>query len=88
MVVKEIIQDLESGEKSNWAWAIGVFLVSKNDLLKQYLKKALLDDKKFRAKAVLSILNASKITSQDTVSLFHIEEAEVGNTFSITVYFQ
>lgn len=88
VVVKEIIQDLESGEKSNWAWAIGVFLVSKNDLLKQYLKKALLDDKKFRAKAVLSILNASKITSQDTVSLFHIEELEVGNTFSITVYFQ
>ncbi|MFB0965637.1 MAG: RNB domain-containing ribonuclease, partial [Patescibacteria group bacterium] len=86
-VTKEIINDLENGEKSNWAWAIGVLLVSGNDKIKKYLKKALLDDRKFQAKAVLSLLGVTKITSADEGYLFEIVEREVGNEFSITVNF-
>jgi hypothetical protein len=87
-VVQEIIADLENGEKSNWAWAIGVLLVSGNDEIKKYLKKALLDDKKFRARAVLSLLNTTKVTASDKEYLFSIVEKEVGNEISITVHFR
>jgi hypothetical protein len=88
VVAKEIINDLENGEKSNWAWAIGIFLVSKNETIKQYLKKALLDDKQFRAKSALALLHTTKISSTDTESLFDIQEIESGNSFSIVVKFQ
>lgn len=88
VVVKEIINDLENGEKSNWAWAIGVLLVSGNEEIKKYLKKALLDDRKFRAKAVLSLLNTTKVASSDEDYLFRIVEKEAGNEFSITVFFR
>lgn len=87
-VAKEIIHDLENGEKSNWAWAIGVFLVSGNDKIKKYLKKALLDDRKFQAKAVLSLLCVTKVTASDESYLFDIEETEVGNQFTIAVKFR
>lgn len=87
-VTNEIINDLETGEKSNWAWAIGVLLVSGNEKIKKYLKKALLDDRKFQAKAVLALLGVTKITSADEIYLFDIVEREVGNEFSITVNFR
>lgn len=87
-VTTEIINDLENGEKSNWAWAIGVLLVSGNDKIKKYLKKALLDDRKFQAKAVLALLSVTKVTSADEDYLFDIIEREVGNEFSITVNFR
>ncbi|OIO77373.1 hypothetical protein AUJ87_01480 [Candidatus Gracilibacteria bacterium CG1_02_38_174] len=88
VVVDEIINDLENGEKSNWAWAIGVLLVSGNEDIKKYLKKALLDDKKFRAISVIALLNTTRISSTDEAYLFHIEEREEGNEFSIAVYFR
>ncbi len=87
-VANEIIHDLENGEKSNWAWAIWVLLVSGNEEIKKYLKKALLDDRKFKAKAVLSLLSVTKILNSDTLYLFDILEKEEGNQFSITVVFQ
>lgn len=86
-VTKEIINDLENGEKSNWAWAIGVLLVSGNEKIKKYLRKALLDDRKFQAKAVLALLSVTKVTSADEGYLFDIIERENGNEFSITVNF-
>ncbi len=61
VVVDEVINDLENGEKSNWAWAIGVLLLSGNEEIKKHLRKALIDDKKFTAKAVLALLNVTKI---------------------------
>lgn len=85
-VVKEIIHDLENGEKSNWAWAIGVLLVSGNEPIKKYLKKALLDDRKFRAKAVLSLLSVTKVTTSDDDYLFRFDESEVDNEYAITAY--
>lgn len=88
LVVNEIIHDLENGEKSNWAWAIGVLLVSGNEDIKKYLKKALLDDRKFRPKAVLSLLNTTKILSADDAYLFQITEHEKANEFSIAVAFK
>jgi len=86
--VDEIINDLENGEKSNWAWAIGVLLVSGNEDIKKYLKKALLDDKKFRARSVLSLLNVTKILASDKDFLFQIIEKEMETKFSITVEFR
>ncbi len=88
VVVNEIIHDLENGEKSNWAWAIGVLLVSWNEDIKKYLKKALLDDKKFRTNSVIAILNTTKISSTDNQYLFHIEEREIENEFNIVVVFR
>lgn len=88
IVVNEIINDLRNGEKSNWAWAIGVLLVSGNEDIKKYLKKALLDDRKFRAKAALSLLNVTKILATDELYLFEIVEKEEGSEFSITVKFK
>lgn len=87
-VTGEIIHDLENGDKSNWAWAIGVLLVSGNDKIKACLKKVLLDDRKFQAKAVLALLNVTKITSADSENLFEIVENESGNKFSITAIFK
>jgi len=84
-VVDEVIKDLEHWEKSNWAWAIGVILVSKEYDLKRYLKKALLDDRKFRPKAVLSILNVTKILSSDSGFLFHIDEITLTQGYHIEV---
>lgn len=88
VIVEEIINDLESWEKSNWAWSIWVLLVSNDGDIKKYLKKALLDDKKFRAKAVFSLLNLTKILPTDQDFLFEIIEEEVWNQFSISVKFK
>nr|MDD3720673.1 RNB domain-containing ribonuclease [Candidatus Gracilibacteria bacterium] len=88
IVEDEIINDLKNGERSNWAWSIGVFLVSGNDEIKKYLKKALLDDKKFTPKSVLALLNVTKILSSDDNYLFEITEEEKGNQFCITVTFR
>lgn len=88
LVVDEIINDLRNGEKSNWGWAIGVLLVSGNEDIKKYLKQVLLDEKRFRAKAVLSILNTTKVSTSDKNHLFEIIEEERGNEFSITVKFR
>ena len=87
VIVEHIIEDLEYGDKSNWAWAIGVLLVSENDEIKQCLKKVLLDDKKFSAKSVLALLNETKILRTDSENLFKIEEKQEGNMFSIRVLF-
>ena len=88
LVVDEIINDLRNGEKSNWGWAIGVLLVSGNEDIKKYLKQVLLDEKRFRAKAVLAILNTTKISTSDKNHLFEIIEEENGNEFSIIVKFR
>jgi len=47
-----------------------------------------LDDRKFRAKAVLALLNSTKVSSTDREYLFQIVEKEEGNEFSITVKFR
>jgi len=47
-----------------------------------------LDDKKFRAISVIALLNTTRISSTDEAYLFHIEEREEGNEFSIAVYFR
>ncbi len=88
LVVDEIINDLRNGEKSNWGWAIGVLLVSGNEDIKKYLKQVLLDEKRFRAKSVLAILNTTKVSTSDKDHLFEILEEEKGNEFSITVKFR
>ncbi len=85
VIVDEIIHDLENWERSNWAWAIWILLVSWNEDIKKYLKKALLDDKKFSAKSVLALLNTTKILSTDEDFLFKITEETKWNQFSITV---
>lgn len=88
MVVEQIVYDLENGEIGNWGWAIGVLLLSGNEEIKKHLKKALLDDKKFTAKAVLALLNVTKIGLHDESYLFEIIEGEVDTAFSITVKFR
>ena len=87
IIVEQIIEDLENGDKSNWAWAIGVLLASGNDEIKKSLKKVLLDDKKFAAKAVLSLLNVTKITKSDQDYLFKIIETDTGSQYKISVYY-
>lgn len=87
VIVEQIMQDLEHGDKSNWAWAIWVLLVSENDEIRQCLKKVLLDDKKFSAKSVLALLNETKILRTDSENLFKIEEIQEWNMFSICVMF-
>lgn len=74
VVVEEIIRDLENGDRSDWAWAIGVLLVSGDHKIRQYLKKALLDDRKFPAKSVLAILNNTRVLLSDEHCLFEITE--------------
>ena len=88
ILVEEIIEDLQNWEKSNWAWAIWVLLVSGDESIKIHLKKALLDDRKFKAKAIISMLNTSKILSIDEHSLFDINETQVWNKYSIEVKFR
>ncbi len=88
VVVDEIINDLENGSKSSWAWAIWVLLVSGDEEIKKYLKKALLDDRKFKAKAVLALLHVTKVLSNDEEYLFQIIEKEEEDNFSITVEFK
>lgn len=48
----------------------------------------LLDDRKFRAKAVISILKTTKILSSDKDYLFKIVEIDTGTQFHIAVSFQ
>ncbi len=88
VITGEIINDLENWDKSNWAWAIWVFLVSWDNDIKKYLKKALLDDKKFQPKAVIWLLNVTKVLTSDTWYLFEIIETEDWEKFSIDVNFK
>lgn len=87
-IVEEIINDLKNGEKWKWAWAIWVLLISWNDNIKNYLKKALLEEKKFSPKSVFNILNVTKILNTDDSYLFNINEKEVWNRYIITVNFR
>lgn len=87
VIVDEILLDLESGEKWNWAWAIWIFLVSKNEEIKNVLKKVLLDEKKFTPKAFFSLLNNTKILNTDENYLFSIQETHVENQFTLSVTF-
>lgn len=88
IIVEEIRNDLENGEKANWAWAIGVLLVWKSEALKQTLKKVLLQDKKFTSKSILSLLSVTKVLNTDDEFLFQIEEKEEWNQFSISVKYE
>lgn len=47
-----------------------------------------MDDRKFKAKAVLALLNSTKVSSTDREYLFQIVEKEEGNEFSIVVKFR
>lgn len=88
IMVWKFINDLENWNKSNWAWSIGVLLVSRDEEIKQTLKKVLIDDEKFSAKAILSLLSVTKITRTDPEYLFDIKEVHQGNQFTIEVYFR
>ena len=47
-----------------------------------------MDDKKFKAKAVLSLLNTTKVLANDSAYLFEITEEEEENGFAIVVLFR
>lgn len=88
VIVEEIIHDLQNGEKWQWAWAIWLFLISKNEEIKQILRKVLLEEKKFNPKAIFSLLNNTKILNTEEKYLFSIEEITDWNKFTIHVKFQ
>lgn len=87
-VEKEIIRNLEDWEKWDFAWWIGVFLVWKNQKIKDVLKKVLLDERIFKPKAIISILNNTKIISTDESSLFDIYLEEEGNKLTMYVKYK
>ncbi len=88
IIIDEIIKDIQFWDKWSWAWAIWVFLVSWNDEIKKAIKKAILEDKKFRIKALFSILNNTKILNTDLNYIFSILEKKEGNTLTIETYFR
>ena len=88
VIMEEIIHDLQNGEKWQWAWAIWLFLISKNEEIKEILRKVLLEEKKFNPKAIFSLLNNTKILNTEEEYLFSIEEKTDGNKFTIQVQFQ
>jgi hypothetical protein len=63
-------------------------LISKNEEIKEILRKVLLEEKKFNPKAIFSLLNNTKILNTEEEYLFSIEEKTDGNKFTIQVQFQ
>lgn len=87
-IVNEIIWDLQSWVKSNWAWAIWIFLISWNKEITDILKRIILEEKRFDTKAVLSILNNTVIARWDKENIFDIQEEVIWNQIRVIVYFK
>jgi len=88
IIKQEIINDILSWDKWAWAWAIWVFLVAWDNDIKDAIKKAILIDKKFSSKSIISILNNTKILNTDKYYLFDIKEIIKDDKISIVVNFR
>lgn len=88
-IKNEIINDIKNWEKSDWAWCIWVFLLSKEEDIKKVLFDKLLKDTSIAPKAVLNILNETKMFDDwENKNLFFIDQIEQNEKFEITFNFK
>lgn len=89
VIKNEIINDIKNWLIWEWAWCIWVFLISKEEDIKVVLYKRLLQDFAISSKAVLNILNETRIfDDMENKNLFKVEHVESPNTYQIKFSFK
>lgn len=87
IVVDEIIHDLENWDvwkRATWLWLL---FFSRDNRLKEALKKALIYERKISPKSIFSLLNNSKLYKGDDKYLFEIREKEKNDKYMIIFKF-
>ena len=86
----QIIKDIKYWKVADWAWCIWVFLISNEKEIKFELYEKLNSiNTPLKPKAVLSILNETKIFSDDSWNnFFKIIEDKKWNSFELSFYFK
>ena len=90
VLVEEIIKDIKYWKVADWAWCIWVFLISNEKEIKFELYEKLNSiNTPLKPKAVLSILNETKVFSDDSWNnFFKIIEDKKWNSFELSFYFK
>ncbi len=90
-ISQEIINDIKNWKISDWWWTIWVFLISHENDIKDALYKKIIQEKStIKPKAVLSILNETRIFwDEEMLHYFKIEEtSDWKNQLWINFYFK
>jgi hypothetical protein len=86
---QEILNDIQRWNKADWAWSVGVFLLSNEDEIKQALYKKIVLEWVFFPKSILNIFNECHVfDGEKNNRLFQVEEVRTQTQIHITFFYR